>query len=168
MNDDIKKKILTVAGGVTILIVVILICIAIFSPSTFGIGETTSAPTTSTPTTTPTPTPVVLPPCVNNWYYNTKSSNSIAETTTEGSPDKPWCMLPAYFSGGTEGLHWKYTNDKNDPECLTNWTYYDKEGKVILANIDRLTEEGSIGRPWCGLPVYKSGGVENKAWKFKS
>jgi hypothetical protein len=42
---------------------------------------------------------------------------------------------------------------------MTNWTYYNKDGtQVILANIGRTTEEGSIGQPWCALPVYNKNG----------
>ena len=79
---------------------------------------------------------------------------------------KLWCMLPAYISGtGFEGVAWKYTDNISDPDCLTNWTYYDADGSVLEANIARTTLAKS-DRRWCALPTYIAGGPEGKAWKY--
>lgn len=37
--------------------------------------------------------------------------------------------------------NWKYSKDGTDLDCLTNWDYYDKDGKTLLAkSIPRLTK----------------------------
>ncbi len=77
-----------------------------------------------------------------------------------------WCMLPAYIVGsGIEGISWKYTDNANDPDCLTSWTYYDADGSVLEANIARTTMAKS-DRRWCALSTYVTGGPEGKAWKY--
>lgn len=37
--------------------------------------------------------------------------------------------------------NWKYSKDETDLDCLTNWNYYEKDGKTLIAqNIPRLTK----------------------------
>jgi hypothetical protein len=79
-------------------------------------------------------------------------------------------MLPAYVSGSSD-LLWKYTDDPNDPECLTNWTYYDGQGNIIKngENIERtLTwdiSSDNVSR-WCPLKRFMATGKENITWKY--
>jgi len=105
--------------------------------------------------------------CVNiPWKYD-KGSNIITGPYTGCTMEdasQPWCMKPAYISGGTQNVHWKYTSDPNDPSCLTNWTYYDGDGNILASNISRTTTQGDT-QPWCALPVYKRGGTQDKAWQ---
>ena len=126
-------------------------------------------PPAPAPVPAPGPAPVSSIPsgCVNiPWKYD-KGSNIITGPytgcTTEDA-SQPWCMKPAYISGGTQNVHWKYTSDPNDPTCLTNWTYYDSDGNILASNIPRTTTQGDT-RPWCALPVYKRGGTQDKAWQ---
>lgn len=145
----------------------------------------TPATTAATPTATAaTPTPAaeiptpplegpllnIAKPCVRNWkFYNSMKimKGPYDEYTKEGD-GKDWCMLPAYFSGGERGVNWKYTTDENDPDCLTDWTYYSYDGKkVIVDKIPRTTMEGDTKR-WCATRVYKSGGIMGKAWRYRS
>lgn len=113
--------------------------------------------------------------CVTNWMYQKDRNKSdltgpYAECTLENS-DEEWCMMPAYIVGGQENIAWKYTNDPNDPACLTNWTYYDKDGNIIKdgVNIERTitwdSGSDSVNR-WCPLKTYIEGGKENIAWKY--
>jgi hypothetical protein len=77
-------------------------------------------------------------------------------------------MLPAYISGsGERGINWKYTNDENDKDCLTNWTYYSRDGKnVLVEKIPRTTMEGDTKR-WCPLRVLNSGSSMGRAWRYR-
>lgn len=80
-------------------------------------------------------------------------------------------MLSAYRSNDNkfEGIAWKYTDDDNDPECLHNWTYYDKDGSVIEAKIASTTMAGSTSK-WCGMATYVAEDDESKwqgrTWKY--
>lgn len=185
------KQVLVIGAIIGLLAVII---IAIVSPSTFGIGgeaaaagtekdgETGVAPAaevspTTAATTSEIPTPPlegpllnIAKPCVRNWkFYDMRKimKGPYDEYTKEGD-SKDWCMLPAYFSGGERGVNWKYTTDENDPDCLTDWTYYSYDGKkVIVDKIPRTTMEGDTKR-WCATRVYKSGGIMGKAWRYRS
>lgn len=116
--------------------------------------------------------------CMKNWKYSYDNYNkleTISGCTELGSAGKPWCMLPAYVVGGRENVAWKYTEDENDPECLTNWTYYDGSGNVVKNgnNIERTItwDSGSDNtNRWCPIKTYISQGnskpLENKSWKY--
>jgi hypothetical protein len=99
---------------------------------------------------------------VGQWWYNARSNGP---HFCYGLNDNwPWSMLNAYHSGGTINVHWKYTDDPIDIECLTNWKYYDEGGNRLIAQVSgSLTRERDT-RSWCALPVYRSGGVEGKQW----
>lgn len=110
--------------------------------------------------------------CVpQRWKYQRSSSSSVLTGPYSGCTADfdiaPWCMMPSYFSGGQQNLHWKYTNDANDPACMTGWTYYDARGNVIVANIARTTFARDT-KCWCALPVYRTGSIAGKAWKYCS
>jgi hypothetical protein len=96
-----------------------------------------------------------------SWYYNSKSDGPYSCSTKGGVAE--WSMLSAYRSGGTEGVHWKYTENPNDAECLKDWKIYSSDGETVTATVSgRTTTQG--GWRWCALPVYRSGGVYNKQW----
>lgn len=61
-----------------------------------------------------------------------------------------WCKdtMNVYVSGDK---NWKYTNNLNDPECLTNWVYM-KDGKIIESNIARTTT-ALDNKPWCATDM---------------
>jgi hypothetical protein len=76
-------------------------------------------------------------------------------------------MRYAYRSGGAENVHWKYTDDPQDPACLSGWEWYEEGGVNIVAVVRaRTTREKSTGRLWCALPVYRSGGLVDRQWKW--
>jgi hypothetical protein len=72
----------------------------------------------------------------------------------------------SYRSGGTENVHWKYTNDPNDHACMNDWAYYAEDGTTLIAEIRGRTTLIADPRYWCALPVYRSGGVEDRQWKY--
>jgi hypothetical protein len=97
------------------------------------------------------------------WYYDSKS-NGPYRCTLKNSQDD-WSMLNAYRSGGIEGVHWKYTENPNDGECLNNWKIYSSDGQTVTATVSgRTTTQG--GWRWCALPVYRPGGVVGKQWDY--
>jgi hypothetical protein len=97
-----------------------------------------------------------------SWYYNSKSDGPYSCTTKGAGVE--WSMLSAYRSGGTEGVHWKYTDNLNDGECLKDWKIYSSDGETVTATVwGRTTTQGDTRR-WCALPVYRSGGVYDKQW----
>ena len=58
-----------------------------------------------------------------------------------------WCNANNHFISLQK--NWKYTDDKFDPECLNNWTFYDTDGKTIIAdNIPNLTTLHDT-KNWC-------------------
>jgi hypothetical protein len=92
------------------------------------------------------------------------SSNASAPS---GADYESWTMRAAYRSGGTETIHWMYTDDPDDPSCLKDWQWYAEDGKRLVTTIrGRTTLEGATGRLWCALPVYRSGGVVGRQWKW--
>jgi hypothetical protein len=99
-----------------------------------------------------------------NWWYNTRSNGPYE---CYGPPNAAWAMLKAYRSGGTENVHWKYTDDIFDPECFNGWKYYAEDGKRFIGVFSRLTKTNS-DRNWCAMPVYRSGGVESSQWEWCS
>jgi hypothetical protein len=140
-------------------------------------GSTTAA-STATGSTTAASTQINTNGCMNNWKYSYDNYNkleTINGCTEINSVGKPWCMLPAYVVGGRENVAWKYTNDINDPDCLTNWSFYDGSGNVVKdgINISRTItwDSGSDNtNRWCPLKTYISQGdskpLENKSWKY--
>ena len=73
-------------------------------------------------------------------------------------PENSKTVINPDGSKHTSGLSkWKYTDNTNDPDCATNWNYYNKDGKtLILGNIPRLTKERDT-KNWCTLkPVVKT------------
>jgi len=53
-----------------------------------------------------------------------------------------------YISGSGK---YKHTNDANDPECASNWNYFERNGKsLILGNIPNITMQGD-NKNWCAL-----------------
>jgi hypothetical protein len=99
---------------------------------------------------------------LSSWYYNSKSDGPY-KCTTKGDTDE-WSMLSAYRSGGIEGVHWKYTDNQNDGECLNNWKIYSSDGQSLTATVSGRTTFQGDSRRWCALPVYRSGGVSDKQW----
>ena len=183
------KQVLVIGAIIGLLAVII---IAIVSPSTLGIGggEAAAAGTENdgvgdasgasaaevSPVAEAPFVPLEAPllniakPCVRNWkFYDSMKrimKGPYDEYTKEGD-SRDWCMLPAYFAEGERGVNWKYTTDENDPECLTDWTYYSRDGKkVIVEKIPRTTMEGDTKR-WCATRVVKSGGIMDKAWRYR-
>jgi hypothetical protein len=75
-------------------------------------------------------------------------------------------MLNSYRSGGVENVHWKYTNDKNDIDCLTNWQYHAEDGIRLIAQVFGSITGMDATRSWCALPVYRSGGVKGYQWDW--
>jgi hypothetical protein len=110
----------------------------------------------------------------DGWYFDTRTNGphvcfgKFYESDSEWSPTrpKPWSMLKSYRSGGTENVHWKYTDNENDRECLQDWTWYAEDGKQLLAKIEGRTTLDSAKRRWCALPVYRSGGLEGYQRKY--
>lgn len=109
---------------------------------------------------------------LSSWYYDSKKANTALQgpytgCTKAGGDTKAWAPLPVYISGsGKENVHWKYTNDANDPDCVNNWTYYDKDGKTILgSNISNITNLKD-SKNWCMLNKYISGGPKDLTWGY--
>jgi hypothetical protein len=56
-------------------------------------------------------------------------------------------MRYAYRSGGTENVHWKYTDDPQGPACLSGWQWYEEDGVNIVTVVRaRTIREKSTGR----------------------
>jgi hypothetical protein len=96
------------------------------------------------------------------WYYNSRSDGPYA--CSKKNSYREWSMLKAYRSGGIEGVHWKYTNDEYDGECLDSWKFYASDGHTVIATISGRTTTQNDSRRWCALLVYLPGGVEGKQW----
>ena len=105
------------------------------------------------------------------WYYDPKKDGSVIQGPFSGCSKvndiKEWAPLPVYISGtGKENIHWKYTENPSDPECVNNWTYYDKDKKTILgSNINRITKLKD-NKNWCMLNKYISGGDQDLTWAY--
>jgi hypothetical protein len=99
---------------------------------------------------------------VGQWWYNARSYGPHFYYGLNDDP--PWSMLNAYRSGGTINVHWKYTDDPLDIECLTNWKYYGEDGNQLIAQVSGSLTRDRDTRSWCALPVYRSGGVEGNQW----
>jgi hypothetical protein len=105
------------------------------------------------------------PSAVNTWWYNTRTDGP---HHCYGPPYQTWAMLNSYRSGGTIDVHWKYTDNVFDQDCLFGWGYYSGDGERLMATVlARITVEGST-RSWCALPVYRSGGARGKQWEYCS
>ena len=72
-----------------------------------------------------------------------------------------------YTAGGTEGISWKYTDNANDPACMTNWSYYDNNNVLVEENIPNITKVHN-NKNWCAINKFKytSGGTEGVDWKY--
>jgi hypothetical protein len=97
------------------------------------------------------------------WYYNSLSDGPYG---CLGEPRHNWAMLNSYRSGGNEWVHWKYTENAGDFDCLKDWTWHAEDGKREIARIKGRLAVDSDGRHWCGMNVYRSGGVEQKQWTW--
>jgi hypothetical protein len=75
-------------------------------------------------------------------------------------------MLRSYRSGGTENVHWKYTDDPSDNECLLDWDYYDEDGTSLITTVRGRTTLAHDTRRWCAVAVYRTGGVKGKQWEY--
>jgi hypothetical protein len=100
------------------------------------------------------------------WWYNTRSDGPYVYNGSDG--ELRWAMLNSYRSGGTINVHWKYTNDPHDLECLYDWSYYAQDGKQLIAEISGSITWERDTRSWCALPVYRSGGVKGNQWDWCS
>ena len=58
-----------------------------------------------------------------------------------------WCSATNKFIKG-KTADWKWTDNPDDPECLSNWTYYDENGTKIEENIPNITKLGTSVN-WC-------------------
>jgi hypothetical protein len=97
------------------------------------------------------------------WWYNTRTNGPYDfYSDTSGY----WAMLNAYRAGGAQNVHWKYTDNVNDPECLNWWEYYAEDGRTLIAKIGGRTTKLGDTRSWCAMPVYRSGGVQGKQWEY--
>ncbi|NBU33718.1 hypothetical protein EB118_05390 [bacterium] len=139
-----------------------------------------TVPTTALPTIAPTvaSTPISVkggqptfpPGCVNHWKYQNGSNVSGPYTGCITDGGDPFCMLPAYVAGGQQNVTWKYTDNLDDPDCLTNWNFYTPQGNIVKGGtgIPRTITWDSandVTQRWCPLRTYVKGGPENKAWK---
>jgi hypothetical protein len=101
---------------------------------------------------------------ITGWYYNSWSSGPYA---CYGKDTEAWTMRYAYRSGGVENVHWKYTDDPRDPACLGFWEWYEEDGVQIITEVQHSTiRDFTTGRLWCALPVYRSGGLKDRQWKW--
>jgi hypothetical protein len=111
--------------------------------------------------------------CVTNWKSTSYAFGSRQPSYSDTVVPKCkyyygnyYCMLPAYISGGEEGKHWKYVNDDNDPECLRNWTYYDKDGNKKRNDIIPVTITEN-GAKWCALANFREEtSKEGVGWRW--
>jgi len=77
------------------------------------------------------------------------------------------------FIKGSNESTYIYTNKTDDPNCATNWNYYDSNGTtLILGNIPRLTKKDD-NKNWCLLKQKPAGfnynagsGVEGTTWIY--
>jgi hypothetical protein len=99
---------------------------------------------------------------VAQWWYNNWNNGPY---DMYGPPYQNWAMIRAYRRGGTQNVHWKYTDNVNDPDCLNWWDYYAEDGNTLIANVIGRTTKLGDSRRWCALPVYRSGGVQGKQWE---
>lgn len=102
------------------------------------------------------------------WYYY---ADGVLSEPLQGcsAPDgdaQNWIMKKAYVSGRLpEDIGWKYTEDPNDPDCMRDWTYYDKDYKVIEKNISSITTLND-DKNWCPKPVYATNGKRGVEWDY--
>lgn len=151
-------------GGIVLFIIVSLsVVVYVVSTKSSSVSSSTMSPTMSS-TMTPSSTPDNG--CVQSWSRsNTDGSNltgPFSGCTKTSDSTTPWCMKRVYVSGGTEGVHWKYTTDANDPQCMTNWTWVAQDGTVKGGPYNRVAQDGS--KMWCGLPVYRNNSG-NSGWQ---
>jgi len=155
-------KVLILAMSVLFVIVILSVFTYVFTKGS------SSSSSIMNPSSSPSLTPSLTPDngCVSSWSRsNTDGSNRTGPflgCTTTSDSSTPWCMKRVYVSGGTEGVHWKYTTDANDPQCMTNWTWVDSDGTVKGGPYNRVAQDGS--KMWCGLPVYRNNSG-NSGWQ---
>lgn len=104
------------------------------------------------------------------WYYYVDGvlSEPMQGCNAPDGDEKNWIMKNAYVSGRLpENYGWKYTDDPNDPECMRNWTYYDKDYNVVERGIKSITKAKDT-KNWCAKPVYKPGGKQGIEWDYCS
>jgi hypothetical protein len=101
---------------------------------------------------------------VSVWWNNKPHQGPYACYGANGQ--QMWSMLNAYRAGGTQQIHWKFTDQENDVSCLRDWDYYDKDGTTLIATIKGRTTRIGATRSWCATNVYQSGGVENYQWAY--
>jgi hypothetical protein len=99
------------------------------------------------------------------WRFEQRYDRPVFSCKGEPAKDS-WSMLNAYRKGGTQNLHWKYTDDDNDAECLVDWTIYSENGQNRLGYIGGRTTTLDSNRKWCAMAVYRSGGVQGKQWEY--
>jgi hypothetical protein len=103
---------------------------------------------------------------IGKWWYNTRNDGPYNCYSTNANSVARWSMLNSYRSGGRINIHWKYSDDTYDMDCLKGWTYYSADGNEIIAQVhDRITWAEDT-RSWCALPVYRSGGAEGNQWDW--
>jgi hypothetical protein len=107
----------------------------------------------------------VPPRSFGKWWYGTRSNGPYY---CYGPDYQSWSMLSSYRAGGVLNVHWKYTDNVNDPDCLSDWDYYAEDGTTLIAKIRGRTTLERDTRRWCALPVYRSGGVEYNQWEYCS
>jgi hypothetical protein len=99
------------------------------------------------------------------WFIYTQDNGPYSYCTRPGD-SKSWTMLYAYRAGGTEGVHWKYTDHVNEDGCMINWNYYAEDGTTLITRVYASSTDVGSSRGWCALPVYRSGGVEGYQWAY--
>jgi hypothetical protein len=83
--------------------------------------------------------------------------NKCFEVNDNGYIQLSDCRRDRYRSGGVEGVDWKYTTFGNDPDCLNNWDYYDRNGiALIKGNIANVTTERDT-KSWCAINTSSTG-----------
>jgi hypothetical protein len=127
----------------------------------------TSHAANTTVATSPSWACTPIGPGAGRFWYETFSDGPYNQCTTKNEVDgKVWGMLRAYRSGGMENVHWKYTQNDNDPDCMADWIFYASNGNDVLVKVPGRTTTYGSNRKWCGLPVYRSGGVQGKQWEY--
>jgi hypothetical protein len=99
------------------------------------------------------------------WRYGHKTKDYSGCTTDHDS--KPWIMLNAYQSGGERSYYWIFmTQGVHIGTCLKDWTYYAKDGKYVLAQIEGYSTIMGDKVPWCPLPRYRPKGKQGYEWEY--
>jgi len=117
-------------------------------------GGTTTTTTTSAPAAagggTTTTTTTIAPAAAGGGTTTTTTTS--APAAGAGAPKVAKNSYKQY--SGQEGKDWMYTDDENNPWCMTEWKYLDEKGKVLEDYIERTTMKNSKKR-WCPIdPKY--------------